>query len=205
MTRTIGRYTLLTVLGVAIGVGMQVAPHLPGQWGQNVLTYMASDFGCWAVITVVIATYAHSAVQSGGWCFTFMMAMVVGYYLMAPWDWGWYLLAVLMFPIGVVVYWYRDNHWVFILLELVMAGFLVQDASFFVMKVMNNQMAVRNDAGIVLFTPETAFSLGNYVLLILAIAFGMYFAYRCRHRRMAADRHRGAASRSDTEQPTGQL
>lgn len=190
MTRTIWRYTLLTVLGVAIGVGMQVAPHLPGQWGQNVLTYTVSDFGRWAVITAVIATYAHSAMQSGGWCFTFMMAMVVGYHLPSPWDWDpmWCALAVLMFPIGMVVHWYRDNRWVFILLELVMAGFPAGDASLFVMKVINNRMVVRNDAGVAVFVPETAFSLGNYVLLMLAIVLGMYFAYRRRYRRTVADR-----------------
>ena len=44
------------------------------------------------------------------------------------------------------------------------------------MKVINNRMVVRNDAGVAVFVPETAFSLGNYVLLMLAIVLGMYFA-----------------------------
>ena len=67
-----------------------------------------------------------------------------------------------------------------------MAGFPAGDASFFVMKVINNRMVVRNDAGVAVFVPETAFSLGNYVLL--AIVLGMYFAYRRRYRRTVADR-----------------
>lgn len=69
-----------------------------------------------------------------------------------------------------------------------MAGFPAGDASFFVMKVINNRMVVRNDAGVAVFVPETAFSLGNYVLLMLAIVLGMYFAYRRRYRRTVADR-----------------
>lgn len=182
MDKQIKQYMLLIFTGALLGVAMQCLPHLQGQWGQNVIAFMADDLGCWAVLAVVISTYSSTALQSGGRCFAFMAAMVAAYYAMFPvsiaWNIRWIVLAVLMFPIGTLIYWYRSKTWVFILLEAGMLLFLAADIFTFVCKVRADQMIVYDRSGVSVLTGETWFSLGNYVLLILFILFGMVFLFR---------------------------
>lgn len=199
MGRQAWRYVMLAAAGGAVGVGMQLLPHLPGQWGQNVMSYMSTDLGSWAVITVVIATYAPGMLHAGGRCFAFMMAMVAGYYLLYPvsaaWNLRWFALAVLMFPIGMVVFLYRDRLWVFVALEVAMAVFLAYDVFVLASKVAGGEMIVYNELGESVIVRETAFSLGNYVLLPLAVIWCMWFMWRRRRDRVRAP----AAGRSDGE------
>lgn len=190
MVRQVWRYVMLVALGLAVGAGMQVFPHLPGQWGENVVTYMAGDLGCWAVIAVVIATYAPGMLHAGGRCFAFMAGMMAGYYLLYPvsaaWNLHWFALMVLMFPIGMVVYWYRDKLWAFVAMEIAMAGFLAYDAFFLVNKIMRDEIIVYNELGESVIGHETAFTLGNYVLLPLAVIWCMWFMWRRRRDRVRA-------------------
>lgn len=80
IAKHIAVYVVFALIGTSIGIAMQVFSRFPDQYSQNVITFMVSDFGCWAVFAVVIATYAKSIVDSGGRCFVFMMTMVCGYY-----------------------------------------------------------------------------------------------------------------------------
>lgn len=178
IAKHIAIYIVFAVIGTSIGIAMQVFSRFPDQYSQNVISFMASDFGCWAVIAVVIATYARTKIDSGGRCFVFMMTMVCGYYainFLGESDIGWFILAALMFPIGMFIYNYQKKKCVFIILELGLSVFLVLEIIGFAQKILHNQMVVVNANGIAVLVPETWFSLGNYALLIVISIFGILF------------------------------
>lgn len=179
MKKTIIQYAILAIAGVILGIAMQYFPHLQEQWGQNLVTFMASDLGCWAVIAIFIATYSKTSLHSGGRCFTFMAAMVAGYYAINPesiqWNTYWIVLAILMFPIGMFLYWYMRKFWVLVVFEIGMIFFFILEIETFIRKLTNNQMIVYDDKGVAVFMEETLFSLGNYILLPLASLFIMVF------------------------------
>lgn len=179
MNKQIKQYIILAASGALLGIAMQYFPHLQGEWGENIITFMASDLGCWAVIAVVIATYAKTPLHSGGRCFTFMLSMLTAYYAVNPGsirqNIPWVILALLMFPIGMLIYWYQIKGWIFIILEVGMAFFLISDVKKFIHKCIDNQMIVYDNRGDAVFVHETLFSLSNYLLLILTSLFGMIF------------------------------
>lgn len=172
-------YLLLLLSGLILGIAMQLFPHFKGQWGKNIITYMATDLGSWAVISILIATYSKTPLQSGLKCFVFMISMVVGYYMINPIsiyrNVRWFVLAFLMFPIGVFTYFYKTKLWSLIPLEVGMIFFLGLQIYTFINKITSNQMIVYDNVGDSVFINETFFSLGNYLLLIAASIFAMVF------------------------------
>lgn len=179
MSKQVKQYIILIVAGVLIGLAMQLFPHFPGEFGQNFITYMSTDWGSWAVIAIIIASFSKTALESALKCFAFMAAMVAAYYAVFPvsihWNMHWVILAVLMLPIGFLIYWYKSKLWVFLLLEAAMAGFLVMDIFAFISKITLNQLTVYDETGTVILLNETPFTLVNYILLILFVIFGMIF------------------------------
>ena len=109
-----------------------------------------------------------------------MAAMVAAYYVVFPvsinWNMHWVVLAVLMLPIGFLIYWYKSKLWVLLLLEAAVAGFLVMDIFAFISKITLNQLTVYDETGTVILISETPFTLVNYILLIVFVIFGMIFS-----------------------------
>ena len=179
MSKQVKQYIILIVAGALIGLAMQFFPHFQGEFGQNFITYMSTDWGSWAVISIIIATYSKTALQSALKCFAFMAAMVAAYYAAFPvsinWNMHWVVLAVLMLPIGFLIYWYKSKLWVLLLLEAAMVGFLVIDILAFISKITLNQLTVYDEMGEVIIMNETPFTLVNYILLILFIVFGIVY------------------------------
>lgn len=78
------KFFMLIFLGGVIGYLMQMAPHLKYQWSQNIITFMATDLGSWAVITLIICSYSDSWQESAMNTVAFMWSMVITYYVLNP-------------------------------------------------------------------------------------------------------------------------
>ncbi len=174
-------YLILTILGVLIGVAMQLASHLPGHWGTNFIALMSGDLGCWAVITILISSSSKTFLQSGYRCFLFNVGMVLGYYYMAPYsatfvsNYKWFVIAILMFPIGMLVYWYKSN---ILVLSSIIIFFLVSiglDIASFIQIVENNRISAYSPNGEVIFIQQTWFSLGNNIAIMIFSLLGIIF------------------------------
>ncbi len=182
MRKTVIKYVIYIILGAVLGILMQRMPALKGQWSQNIFTYMASDLGIWAVICILIASYAESPLHSGLQCFLCMSAMVASYYLLVPETFmanlRWVVVAILIFPIGIVAYSYRQRTWVMILLELFLVGsFVIEIIILGGMLAPDYQMIVANEENVYILTNATFFSIGNYVLLMACTLFGIIFTF----------------------------
>ncbi len=176
------KYIFYIVLGALLGILMQRMPLLKEQWGQNIFNYMATDFGIWAVICILIASYAESPLHSGLQCFLCMASMVASYYILVPQTFmanlRWVVVAILIFPIGIIIYSYRHKTWVMLLLELFFAGALTYDVLIFEeMLAPDYKMIVITEQNIHVFTDPTIFSVGNYVILMTCTVFGMLYTF----------------------------
>ncbi len=172
------KYIIYALVGIVLGVLMQKMPQLEGQWGQNIITYMASDIGIWAVICILIASYAESSFHSGLQCFVCMTMMVASYYILVPASFmanlRWVVMAVLIFPIGIVTYWFKKKLWVALVLEVFLAINVVINFMVLADMIDKGQMIVRvGDRSV--FTELTAFAIGNYILLIVLVILGMIY------------------------------
>ncbi|MCS8584342.1 hypothetical protein [Leuconostoc citreum] len=169
---------ILIFLGGMIGYLMQIAPHLKYQWSQNIITFMATDLGSWAVITLIICSYSDSWQESAINTVAFMWSMVITYYVLNPLtvtgNLHWIVLAILMLPIGAIGYYYKTKISVALLFIIGCLFALTIQIMTIIKMVTLNQMIVQNQAGISIIVHQTWFAYTNRILLVLITISGMF-------------------------------
>lgn len=169
---------MLIFLGGVIGYLMQMAPHLKYQWSQNIITFMATDLGSWAVITLIICSYSDSWQESAMNTVAFMWSMVITYYVLNPLtvtgNLHWIILAILMLPIGTIGYFYKTKISVALLFIIGCLFALTIQIMTIIKMVTLNQMIVQNQAGISIIVHQTWFAYTNRILLTLITLSGMF-------------------------------
>ncbi|MDI6551341.1 hypothetical protein QMA51_06690 [Leuconostoc suionicum] len=169
---------MLIFLGAVIGYLMQMAPQLKYQWSQNIITFMATDLGSWAVITLIICSYSDSWQESAINTVAFMWSMVLTYYVLNPLtatgNLHWIVLAILMLPIGAIGYFYKTKISVALLFIIGCLFALTIQIMTIIKMVTLNQMIVQNQAGISIIVHQTWFAYTNRILLVLITISGMF-------------------------------
>lgn len=169
---------ILIFLGGMIGYLMQMAPHLKYQWSQNIITFMATDLGSWAGITLIICSYSDSWQESAMNTVAFMWSMVITYYVLNPLtvtgNLHWIALAILMLPIGAIGYFYKTKISVALLFIIGCLFALTIQIMTIIKMVTLNQMIVQNQAGISIIVHQTWFAYTNRILLVLITISGMF-------------------------------
>jgi len=172
------KFFMLIFLGGVIGYLMQMAPHLKYQWSQNIITFMATDLGSWAVITLIICSYSDSWQESAMNTVAFMWSMVITYYVLNPLtatgNLHWIVLAILMLPIGAIGYFYKTKISVALLFIIGCLFALTIQIMTIIKMVTLNQMIVQNQAGILIIVHQTWFAYTNRILLALITISGMF-------------------------------
>jgi len=172
------KFFMLIFLGGVIGYLMQMAPHLKYQWSQNIITFMATDLGSWAVITLIICSYSDSWQESAMNTVAFMWSMVITYYVLNPLtvtgNLHWIVLAILMLPIGAIGYFYKTKISVALLFIIGCLFALTIQIMTIIKMVTLNQMIVQNQAGISIIVHQTWFAYTNRILLTLITLSGMF-------------------------------
>ncbi|MFT8992895.1 MAG: hypothetical protein ABF978_07615 [Leuconostoc mesenteroides] len=172
------KFFMLIFLGGVIGYLMQMAPHLKYQWSQNIITFMATDLGSWAVITLIICSYSDSWQESAMNTVAFMWSMVITYYVLNPLtvtgNLHWIVLAILMLPIGTIGYFYKTKISVALLFIIGCLFALTIQIMTIIKMVTLNQMIVQNQAGISIIVHQTWFAYTNRILLTLITLSGMF-------------------------------
>ncbi|MCT4402894.1 hypothetical protein [Leuconostoc suionicum] len=172
------KFFMLIFLGGTLGYLMQIAPHLKDQWSQNIITFMATDLGSWAVITLIICSYADSWQESAMNAVAFMWSMVITYYVLNPLtvtgNLHWIVLAILMLPIGAIGYYYKTKISVALLFIIGCLFALTIQIMTIIKMVTLNQMIVQNQAGISIIVHQTWFAYTNRILLALITISGMF-------------------------------
>jgi|GEM_PF-2729480 hypothetical protein len=172
------KFFMLIFLGGVIGYLMQMAPHLKYQWSQNIITFMATDLGSWAVITLIICSYSDSWQESAMNTVAFMWSMVITYYVLNPLtatgNLHWIVLAILMLPIGAIGYFYKTKISVALLFIIDCLFALTIQIMTIIKMVTLNQMIVQNQAGISIIVHQTWFAYTNRILLALITISGMF-------------------------------
>lgn len=172
------KFFMLIFLGGTLGYLMQISPHLKYQWSQNIITFMATDLGSWAVITLIICSYSDSWQESAMNTVVFMWSMVITYYVLNPLtvtgNLHWIVLAILMLPIGAIGYYYKTK--ISVALLFIIGGLFALTIQ--IMTIINmvtlNQMIVQNQAGISIIVHQTWFAYTNRILLVLITISGMF-------------------------------
>ncbi|MBU7450199.1 hypothetical protein [Leuconostoc citreum] len=172
------KFFILILLGALIGYLMQMAPHLKYQWSQNIITFMATDLGSWAVITLIICSYSDSWQESAMNTVAFMWSMVITYYVLNPLtvtgNLHWIVLAILMLPIGAIGYFYKTKLSVALLFIIGCLFALTIQIMTIIKMVTLNQMIVQNQEGISIIVHQTWFAYTNRILLTLITISGMF-------------------------------
>ncbi|GMA68931.1 hypothetical protein GCM10025879_01770 [Leuconostoc litchii] len=172
------KLVMLIFLGGAIGHLMQIAPHLKYQWSQNIIAFMASDLGSWAVITLIICSYSDSWQESAINTVAFMWSMVITYYAFNPltvlWNLHWIILAILMLPIGAIGYFYKTKMSVALLFIIGCLFALTTQIMTIIRMITLNKMIVKNQEGISIIVHQTWFAYTNRILLALITLSGMF-------------------------------
>lgn len=172
------KFFMLIFFGGVTGYLMQMAPHLKYQWSQNIITFMATDLGSWATITLVICSYADSWQESAMNTMAFMWSMVITYYVLNPLtvtgNLHWIVLAILMLPIGAIGYFYKTKISVALLFIIGCLFALTIQIMTIIKMVTLNQMIVQNQAGISINVHQTWFAYTNLILLVLITISGMF-------------------------------
>lgn len=172
------KFFMLIFLGGTLGYLMQIAPHLKYQWSQNIITFMATDLGSWAVITLIICSYSDSWQESAMNTVAFMWSMVITYYVLNPLtvtgNLHWIVLTILMLPIGAIGYYYKTKISVALLFIIGCLFALTIQIMTIINMVTLNQMIVQNQAGISIIVHQTWFAYTNRILLVLITISGMF-------------------------------